>query len=130
LKDSNTEINLNKKKFITVNSKDDYSIKAALDILQSKFIKRSISLKAMKVNEVEPACGGRVKLKIDLQSGISKDNAKLITKLIKDSKLKVSAQIMDEIVRVQGAKKDDLQEVMRLVKEADYNFPVQFVNYK
>ena len=131
LKDSNTEINLNKKeKFITINSKDDYSIKAALDILQSKFIKRSISLKAMKVNEVEPAGGGRVKLKIDLQSGISKDNAKLITKLIKDSKLKVSAQIMDDIVRVQGAKKDELQEVIQKVKEADFNFPVQFVNYK
>ena len=131
LKDSNTEINLNKKeKFITINSKDDYSIKAALDILQSKFIKRSISLKAMKVNEVEPSGGGRVKLKIDLQSGISKDNAKLITKLIKDSKLKVSAQIMDEIVRVQGSKKDELQEVIQMVKGADFNFPVQFVNYK
>lgn len=131
LKDSKTEITLNKKdKLININSKDDYSLKAAVDILQTKFIKRGISLKAMKLNEPEPAGGGRLKQSIDLQSGISKENAKLITKLIKESKLKVSAQIMDEIVRVQGAKKDDLQEVMRLVKEADYNFPVQFVNYK
>ena len=84
----------------------------------------------MKVNEIEPSGGGRVKQKVDLQSGISKDNAKLITKLVKDSNLKVSAQIMDEIVRVQGAKKDELQDVIRLVKEADFNFPVQFVNYK
>ena len=131
LKDSNTEITLNKKdKIININSKDDYSIKASIDILQSKFIKRSISLKSMKLNEIETAGGGRVKIKIDLQSGISKDNAKLITKLIKDSKLKVSAQIMDEIVRVQGAKKDELQEVIQLVREADFDFPVQFVNYK
>ena len=131
LKDSKTEINLNKKeKEININSKDDYSVKAAIDILQTKFIKRSISLKSMKINEVEPSGGGRVKIKIDLQSGISKDNAKLITKLIKESKSKVSAQIMDEIVRVQGAKKDDLQEVIQLIKEADFDFPVQFVNYK
>lgn len=131
LKDSNTEINLNKKeKIINMNSKDDYSIKAALDILQTKFIKRSISLKSMKLNEVEPAGGNRVKLKIDLQSGISKDNAKLITKMIKDSKVKVNAQIMDEIVRVQGSKKDELQEIIQLVKDADLSFPVQFVNYK
>jgi len=131
LKDSKTELGLNKKdKIITIDSKDDYSIKAAVDILQTKFIKRNISLKAMKVNEVEPSGGGRVKQKIDLQNGISKDNAKLITKLVKESKLKVSAQIMDEIVRVQGAKKDQLQEVIKIVKEADFNFPVQFVNYK
>ncbi|MCZ7603565.1 MAG: YajQ family cyclic di-GMP-binding protein [Melioribacteraceae bacterium] len=131
LKDSNTEINLNKKeKIINMNSKDDYSIKAAVDILQTKFIKRSISLKSMKLSEVEPAGGNRVKLKIDLQSGISKDNAKLITKLIKDSKVKVNAQIMDEIVRVQGSKKDELQEIIQLVKDADLTFPVQFVNYK
>ncbi len=131
LKDSNTEISLNKKeKFININSKDDYSVKAAIDILQTKFIKRSISLKSMKINEVEPAGNGRVKVQIDLQSGISKDNAKHITKLIKESKVKVTAQIMDEIVRVQGAKKDELQEVMKMIKKADYNFPVQFVNYK
>lgn len=131
LKDSKTEINLNKsEKEISINSKDDYSIKAAVDILQSKFIKRKISLKAMKVHEAEPASGGRLKQTIELLSGISKDNAKKITKLIKESKLKVSAQIMDETVRVQGAKKDDLQQVIQLVKGADFNFPVQFVNYK
>jgi len=131
LKDSNTEITLNKKdKLININTKDDYALKASVDILQSKFIKRQIPLKAMKLNETEPAGGGRIKQKIDLLSGISKENGKKITKLIKDSKLKVNAQIMDETVRIQGAKKDDLQQVMKLVKEADYDFPVQFVNYK
>ncbi len=131
LKDSKTSIELNKKdKTILINSKDDYGLKAAIDILQSKFIKRKISLKVMKFHEVEPAAGGRVRQKIELQNGISKDNAKIITKMIKDMKLKVNAQIQDEQVRVQGSKKDDLQEVISKVKAADLDFPVQFVNYK
>jgi cyclic-di-GMP-binding protein len=131
LKDSNTEISLNKKeKQISINTRDDYALKATIDILQSRFIKRDISIKALKLNEPEPASGGRVKQIVDLRSGISKEDTKKITKLIKDSKLKVSAQIMDELVRVQGTKKDDLQSVIKLVKDADYDFPVQFVNYK
>lgn len=131
LKDSATEISLNKKeKQIVLNTKDDYSRKQSLDILQSKFIKRNISIKVMKPREPEPASGGRLKQIIDLQNGISKDNAKLITKLIKDSKLKVNAQIQDEQIRVTAAKIDDLQAVIKMVKEADYDFPVQFTNYK
>ena len=71
-----------------------------------------------------------MKLKIDLQSGISKENAKKITMLVKNSKLKVNAQIQDEQVRVQGAKIDDLQSIIKLVKEADLDFPTQYVNMK
>lgn len=131
LKDSKTEIELNKKdKLININTKDDYSRKQSIDILQSKFIKRGISIKALKMEEPEAASNGRMRQQISLQSGISKDNAKKITKLIKDLKLKVSAQIMDEKVRVQGAKKDELQTVITEVKNADFDFPVQFVNYQ
>lgn len=131
LKESNTEIELNKKeKLINLNSKDDYSLKQSIDILQTKFIRRGLSIKVMKMDEPEPAASGRLKQKINLQSGISKDNAKKITKMIKDLKLKVNAQIMDEKVRVQGAKKDDLQIVIQTVKDADLDFPVQFVNYQ
>lgn len=131
LKDSNTELELNKKdKLMNINTKDDYSLKQSIDILQTKFIKRGISIKSLKMNEPEAASGGRIKQKIDLQSGISKENAKKITNLIKTLKLKVNAQIMDEKVRVQGAKIDDLQEVIKAVKEADLDFPAQFVNYQ
>ena len=131
LKDSKTNITLNKnEKNILINSKDDYGIKASYDILQSKFIRRKISLKVMLPNEIEPAANGRVKQLINLQSGISKDNAKKITKMIKETKLKVNAQIMDQQVRVTGAKKDDLQNVMAELKEADLDFPLQFTNYK
>lgn len=131
LKDSNTTVELNKKdKILNINTKDDYSLKASVDILQSKFIKRGISIKAMKYNEPEPAASGRLRQKIDLQSGISKDNAKIIVKMIKDSKLKVNAQIMDEQVRVTAAKIDDLQSVIKLIKDADLSFPTQYTNYK
>ena len=131
LKDSNTTVELNKKdKFNLINTKDDYSRKASIDILQSKFIKRGISVKTLKMDEPETASGGRLRQKINLQSGISKDNAKIITKLIKESKLKVNAQIQDEQIRVQGTKIDDLQDVIKIVKEAEVDFPTQFVNFK
>jgi len=131
LKDSKTELELNKKdKFINLNTKDDYSLKQSTDILQTKFIKRKLSIKVMKPEEPETAASGRLRQKINLQSGISKDNAKKITKMIKDLKLKVNTQIMDEKIRVQGAKKDELQTVIQKVKEADLDFPVQFVNFQ
>ncbi|MGD1006968.1 MAG: YajQ family cyclic di-GMP-binding protein [Ignavibacteriaceae bacterium] len=131
LKDSHTEFILDKKeKNISINTKDDYSLKASIDILQTKFIRRGISIKALKIGESEQASGGRLKLKIDLQSGISKENAKIITRLIKDSKLKVTAQIQDEQIRVQAPKIDDLQTVIKLVKDAELDFPTQFVNMK
>ena len=131
LKDSHTEIELNKKdKFLNINTKDDYSRKASVDILQSKFIKRGISIKALKYDEPETASGGRVKQKINLQSGISKENAKKITTLIKNSKLKVNAQIQDEQIRVQAPKIDDLQAVIKMVREAELDFPTQYVNMK
>ena len=131
LKDSNTQIELNKKdKLININTKDDYSLKASIDILETKFIRRNISIKALKFNEPEAAAGGRLKQVVNLQSGISKDNAKIITKMIKESKLKVNAQIQDEQVRVTAPKIDDLQAVIKLVKESDLDFPTQFVNMK
>jgi len=131
LKDSHTELLLSKKdKLISINTKDDYSRKQSIDILETKFIKRGISIKALKFSEPEPAANGRLKQTINLQSGISKENAKLITKMIKECKLKVNAQIQDEQVRVQAPKIDDLQSIMKLVKESDFDFPVQFTNYK
>lgn len=131
LKDSNTTIELNKKdKILTLNTKDDYSRKQSIDILQTKFIRRGLSIKALKYNEPETAAHGRLRQIINLQSGISKENAKLIVKMIKDSKLKVNAQIQDEQVRVSGVKIDDLQAVIKIIKEADLEFPTQFVNMK
>ncbi len=131
LKDSNTQIELNKKdKLLTINTRDDYSRKSSIDILETKFIRRNISIKALKFSEPEAASGGRLKQIINLQSGISKENAKIITKMIKDSKLKINVQIQDEQIRVTAPKIDDLQAVIKLVKEAELDFPTQFVNMK
>ncbi len=131
LKNSHTDLKLNRKdKILSIHTKDDYSLKASIDILETKLIRRGISPKALDFNEPESASGGTVKQIINLRSGISKENAKKITKLIKDSKLKVNAQIQDEQVRVQGSKIDDLQSVIKLVKEADLEFPTQFTNMK
>ena len=131
LKDSNTTIELNKKdKNIIINTRDDYSRKASIDILQSKFIKRGISIKALKMDEPEAAANGRLRQKLNLMNGISKDDAKIITKMIKESKLKVNAQIQDEQIRVQGSKIDDLQAIIKTIKDADLSFPTQFVNFK
>ena len=119
-----------KDKTMTVLADDDYKLKAVVDILQNKFVKRSIPLKAMKFKTVEQASGGMLRQVIEVQQGISKDNCKLIVKIIKDSKLKVQAAIQDEQVRVSGRNKDDLQAAIALVKEAELDFAVQFVNYR
>lgn len=131
LKDSNTQIELNKNdKLITIITKNDYSLKSGIDILQTKFIRRGISIKVLKFDNPESAAGGRIRQKIILQSGISKENAKKITKMIKESKLKVNAQIQDEQIRVQAPKIDKLQAVIELVKNANLDFPTQYVNLK
>lgn len=131
LKDTGSNFDLNKgDKKITITSKDEYTLKTVVDVLQNKFIKRAISLKALKYDEVEPATGGTVRQVVELQSGISKENSKKLVKIIKDSKLKVQAAIQDEQVRVSGKAKDDLQDVINLVKESNLDFPTQFVNYK
>lgn len=119
-----------KDKTITVIADDDYKLKAVIDIMQNKFVKRGIPLKAMKYKPAEQAGGSMMRQIIEVQQGISKDNARLIVKMIKDSKLKVQAAIQDEQVRVSGRSKDELQSVIALVKNTELDFAVQFVNYR
>jgi uncharacterized protein YajQ (UPF0234 family) len=98
--------------------------------LQSKVARRGISLKALSYAEVEPAAGGRAKQKITVQQGIQTEKAREIVKLIKDSKLKVQAQIQSDQVRVSGKKRDDLQAAIQLLKQHDFDLPLQFINYR
>lgn len=130
-KGSKSEITLNKKDhIINIASDNDFKLKAVLDILQNKMIKRGISIKALKYGNIEPAAGSSVRQEIKLQQGIEKEDAKKVVKLIKDSKLKVQASIQDEQVRVTGKAKDDLQDVMKLLKETELEFAFQFTNYR
>src|SRR6266571_3001508 len=115
-KGSRTSIELKQKEFeIVLISDDDFKMKAVVDILQSKFVKRGVPLKALSYGGIEPAAGGTVRQTIRLQNGIDKENAKHITGLIKDSRLRVQAQIMDDQVRVSGKNKDDLQAIMAIL---------------
>jgi len=130
-KGSKTSVELKQKEHeVVLISDDDFRMKATIDILQSKFVKRSVPLKALTYSPVEPAAGGLVKQTIKLQNGIDKENAKLIVKMIKDTKLKVQGQIMEDQVRVSGKSKDDLQSIMAMIRQADFKFAVQFVNYR
>lgn len=130
-KGSKSSIEANQKdKKITIISDDDYKLKSVIDILQTKLVKRSVPLKAFKYHTAEPASGGTVRQVVDVQQGISKDNSRLIVKLIKDTKLKVQAAIQDEQVRVSGKDKDDLQSIIAMIKNANLDFAVQFVNYR
>jgi uncharacterized protein YajQ (UPF0234 family) len=115
---------------LTIVSDDEYKLNSVIDIVQSKFIKRNISLKSMKYGKVEAAAGGTVRQKVDLVQGIDQDNAKIITKLVRDSKLKVQAQIQGDQLRISGKNRDDLQQVMQMIKEADSPIALQFTNYR
>jgi len=109
---------------------DDYKLKAVVDVLQSKFMKRNISIKALQYGKVEQASGGMVRQIITIQQGISKEKARDITNAIKESKLKVQAQIQDDQVRVIGKNRDDLQDAIQLLKGKDLDVEMQFTNFR
>lgn len=130
-KGSNSTIELDRKeKSLLVESDSDYRLKQVVEVLESKLIKRGIALKALTYGNIEPASKGGARQKITLQAGIDKENAKKITKMIKDMGLKVQATIQDDQVRVAGKAKDDLQQVMQSLKSADLPFAMQFINYR
>jgi uncharacterized protein YajQ (UPF0234 family) len=131
LKDSNSRIELNEKDHkLTVTSADDYKLKAVNDVLQSKMVKRGVSLKALAYSAVEPAAGGSARQTISLQQGIPGEKAKEIVRTIKDSKLKVQAAIQGDTVRVSGKDRDTLQQVIALLKGRDFGIDMQFTNYR
>lgn len=130
-KGSKSDIKLEEKdKKIVIVSDDEYKLKSVIDILQSKLVKRGVSLKALVYGKVEPASGGAARQEITLQHGIPTEKAKEIVKLIKDTKLKVQAQIQGEQVRVSGKNKDDLQSIIGFLRGKDMGLDLQFVNYR
>lgn len=115
---------------ITINADDDYKLKSVVDILQTKAIKRGISLKNFDYGKMEPASHGTVRQVITIKNGISKEIAKDVVAVIKGTKLKVQAQIMDDQVRVSAKDKDDLQAVISCLKQSDFPVDLQFINYR
>ena len=114
---------------VTLHSESEFQLGQMLDILRGKLNRRGIDLACMKVDEPEQT-GRQAKQVVTLRQGIESDLAKKMVKMIKDKKLKVQAQIQGEKVRVSGKKKDDLQQVIAMLKAADIEMPLQFTNFR
>lgn len=129
-KDSKSKISFDGKSEIILVSDDDFKLRNVVDILESKLVKRGVNLKALRYGKIEPAAGNTVRQNVTLVQGIEQDIAKKIVKAVKDSKIKVQATIQGDQIRVSGKNRDDLQNVIKLIKEMDLNIPVEFVNFR
>ena len=109
---------------------DEFKLRALADIMREKMARRQVPLKALQWSEIEPGPAGTAKQKIDLQQGIPIDKAREIVKLVKDTKLKVQVAIQGDQLRVTGKKKDDLQAVVKLLRERDLGIAMQFTNFR
>jgi uncharacterized protein YajQ (UPF0234 family) len=131
LKDSHSSIELNEKdRKIVLASQDDFKLKAVLDILQQKLVKRQVPLKGLTFGTITPAAGSSVRQEISLQQGIPIEKAREIVRIIKESKKKVQASIQGDLVRIAGKDRDTLQEVIALLKQTDLGIDMQFTNFR
>jgi uncharacterized protein YajQ (UPF0234 family) len=131
LKDSKSSIELNEKEHkILLASQDEYKLKAVIEVLEGKLVKRKVPLKGLTYGAVIPAAGSSVKQEVSLQQGIPIEKAREIVRRIKDSKLKVQAAIQGDLVRVSGRDRDVLQAVIKLLRDTDFGIDMQFTNYR
>lgn len=128
-KGTNTSIDLTDDG-IAVESASDHRVEAAIDVLKTKLVKRKVSLKAISGGDIKPAAGGRSRAEFTLNQGIGQEDARALSKQIRDMKLKVQAQIQGDQLRVQAKKRDDLQTVIAAIKALDFHVPLQYVNYR
>jgi len=115
---------------ITLIGDDEFKLKNVVDILEAKLVKRGINLKALRYGKVEPAANDTVRQRVSLVQGVDREKAKVITKLVKESKLKVQTSVHGDQVRVSGKNRDDLQAVMQIIKDHEFDIPLQFVNFR
>jgi uncharacterized protein YajQ (UPF0234 family) len=128
-KGTHNEINL-EKDAIVILAADDYKLDAVIDILKGKLARRNISPKCLDYGKKETASHNAMRQRIGIIQGIDKEHGKEVVKAIKESKLKVQPQIMEDQVRVTGKKIDDLQEVIQLLKGSDFGIELQFINMR
>jgi len=130
-KDSKSEINFDKKaNTIMLQSSDDYKVKALCEVLMTKISKRGLPVKNFESQKVESALGGTAKMAVKVQQGIPQDKAKEIVRTIKDAKLKANVSIQGDTLRVTSKSKDELQNVMSLLRGGDYGLTLQFDNFR
>lgn len=130
LKSSKSTIAIEGTDTIQLASQDEYTLKAVIEILSQKLVKRGVSLKNLEYEKIEPAANSSVRQKIKLQQGIPSEKAKQIVALIKDSKKKAQASIQGDTVRVASKDRDVLQEVMSLLRGKDLGVDLQFTNLR
>ena len=128
-KGSVSEIKLEQDKLL-LHSDDESKLKAVIDVLTTKLVRRGVSLRALEYGKLEPAAKGTVRQTVTIQKGITSEKAKEIVKFIKGTGVRVQAQIQEDQVRVVGKKKDDLQAVIQAVKGRDFGVDLQFTNYR
>lgn len=130
-KGTRTEISFDRAEArLVVTSNDDFYVKSAVDVLQSKLVKRRIDLKALSYGKIEQAAGSTSRQEIGVITGIDPDTARAINKAIKTTKTKAKVQIEGDKVRVSSKSRDDLQDVIAFVKSQDFGIPLQFINYR
>ena len=117
-------------KALLLTAEDETRLRNMNDILQQKLVRRGVPLKALSYGKVEPAAGGTVRQRVDIQQGIPQEKAKEIVKFIKDSKAKVQAAIQADMVRVTGKDRDTLQDIIAKLKTRDFGIDMQFTNYR
>ncbi len=115
---------------LTVYADDEFKLGQVADVLRGRLAKRNVDVRSLDSGAIEKISGDKVKRPITVKVGIAQDKAKQIQKLIKDSKLKVAASIQGDAVRVSGAKKDDLQSTIQLVRTSVSDVPIQFINFR
>ena len=130
LKDSKSKIELEGNETIQLASADEYKLKAVIEILSQKLVKRGVSLKNLEYEKIEPAAGQSVRQKIKLLQGIPSEKAKIIVAAIKDSKKKAQASIQGDTVRVVSKDKDTLQDIMSMLRAKDVGVDLQFTNFR
>ncbi|MDE3229194.1 MAG: YajQ family cyclic di-GMP-binding protein [Chloroflexota bacterium] len=130
LKDTKTQIDYDGKKSLTILTASEFTLKSVRDVLESKLLRRNLSLKILKDGKLEQASGGMVRQHIELQQGINQDLAREISKHIRDNFPKVKSQIQGDAIRVTAKSRDELQAVIASLKGKDYPVPLQFNNYR
>ena len=128
-KGSNANVVMEKNELV-LTAEDETKLRNMNDILQQKLVRRSVPLKALNYGQVEPAAGGTVRQRAQIQEGIPQEKAKEVVKFIKDSKAKVQSSIQGDVVRVTGRDRDTLQDVIGKLKDKDFGIHMQFTNYR
>ena len=115
---------------LTAFADDDFKLGQVLDVLRNRMTKRNLDVRSLEIGAIEKISGDKVKRKVTVKTGVPQEKSKQIVKLLKDSKMKVQGSIQGEAVRVSGAKRDDLQAAIQLVKKSVTDVPLQFSNFR